>query len=112
MKMKGGKADKNFFFHVFSLDLFSGLGLTPFTLSLILLQVLSFPEFSSSSVFQMPSSLLRDSSAPPLLLTSPTPEYPPEDASPSAHTSASLIKAIREELRRLAQKQPEVTGYP
>uniref|UniRef100_A0A3Q3IUL2 Uncharacterized protein n=1 Tax=Monopterus albus TaxID=43700 RepID=A0A3Q3IUL2_MONAL len=74
--------------------------------------VLSFPEFSSSSVFQMPSSLLRDPSAPPLLLTSPTPEYPPEDASPSAHTSASLIKAIREELRRLAQKQVAVTSYP
>ncbi|TNN32183.1 UPF0606 protein [Liparis tanakae] len=74
--------------------------------------VLSFPEFSSSSAFQMPSSSLRDPSAPPLLLTSPTPEYPPEDASPSAHTSASLIKAIREELRRLAQKQTAVTGYP
>ncbi|XP_040029974.2 UPF0606 protein KIAA1549 isoform X1 [Gasterosteus aculeatus] len=73
--------------------------------------VLSFPEFSSS-VFQMPSSSLRDPSAPPLLLTSPTPEYPPEDASPSAHTSASLIKAIREELRRLAQKQTAVTNYP
>uniref|UniRef100_A0A3P8UG33 Si:dkeyp-27e10.3 n=1 Tax=Amphiprion percula TaxID=161767 RepID=A0A3P8UG33_AMPPE len=70
--------------------------------------VLSFPEFSSSSVFQMPSSSLRDPSAPPLLLTSPTPEYPPDDASPSAHTSASLIKAIREELRRLAQKQAAV----
>lgn len=53
--------------------------------------VLSFPDFSSS-VFQMPSTSLRDSPAPPLLLTSPTPEYPPEDASPSAHTSASLIK--------------------
>ncbi|KAK1875347.1 UPF0606 protein KIAA1549 [Dissostichus eleginoides] len=67
--------------------------------------VLSFPEFSSSSVFQMPSSSLRDPSAPPLLLTSPTPEYPPEDASPSAHTSASLIKAIREELRRLPRNR-------
>uniref|UniRef100_A0A1A7YJB0 KIAA1549 n=1 Tax=Iconisemion striatum TaxID=60296 RepID=A0A1A7YJB0_9TELE len=74
--------------------------------------VLSFPEFSSSSVFQMPSSSLQDPSAPPLLLTSPTPEYPPEDASPSAHTSASLIKAIREELRRLAQKHAMVTSYP
>ncbi|KAM9846091.1 UPF0606 protein KIAA1549 [Aulostomus maculatus] len=73
--------------------------------------VLSFPEFTSS-VFQMPSSSLRDPSAPPLLLTSPTPEYPPEDASPSAHTSASLIKAIREELRRLAQKQAVVASYP
>ncbi|KAK2882778.1 hypothetical protein Q8A73_021711 [Channa argus] len=74
--------------------------------------VLSFPEFSSSSVFQMPSSSLREPSAPPLLLTSPTPEYPPEDASPSAHTSASLIKAIREELQRLAQKQAAVSSYP
>lgn len=83
-----------------------------FPLSSFSLQVLSFPEFSSSSVFQMPSSSLRDPSAPPLLLTSPTPEYPPEDASPSAHTSASLIKAIREELRRLAQKQAAVTSYP
>ncbi|XP_034719965.1 calcium-binding protein P-like [Etheostoma cragini] len=73
--------------------------------------VLSFPEFSSS-VFQMSSSSLRDASAPPLLMTSPPPEYPPEDASPSAHTSASLIKAIREELRRLAQKQVSVTSYP
>ncbi|XP_061922769.1 UPF0606 protein KIAA1549 [Entelurus aequoreus] len=73
--------------------------------------VLSFPDFSSSSVFQMPSSSLRDVSAPPLLLTSPTPEYLPEDASPSAHSSASLIKAIREELRRLAHKQA-VTSYP
>ncbi|XP_053720068.1 UPF0606 protein KIAA1549 isoform X1 [Synchiropus splendidus] len=74
--------------------------------------VLSFPEFSSSAVFQMPSSSLRDPSAPPLLLTSPTPEYLPDDASPSAHTSASLIKAIREELRRLAQKQAAITSYP
>ncbi|KAF1372046.1 hypothetical protein PFLUV_G00260270, partial [Perca fluviatilis] len=73
--------------------------------------VLSFSEFSSS-VFQMPGSSLRDASAPPLLMTSPPPEYPPEDASPSAHTSASLIKAIRDELRRLAQKQVSVTSYP
>lgn len=98
----------SFLLHVLYLD-FSGLH---FTLSSFSLQVLSFPEFSSSSVFQMPSSSLRDPSAPPLLLTSPTPEYPPEDASPSAHTSASLIKAIREELRRLAQKQAAVTSYP
>ncbi|XP_045898468.1 UPF0606 protein KIAA1549-like isoform X2 [Micropterus dolomieu] len=72
-------------------------------------QDLSRPGASRES---MPSSSLRDPSAPPLLLTSPTPEYPPEDASPSAHTSASLIKAIREELRRLAQKQAAVTSYP
>ncbi|KAM9705240.1 LOW QUALITY PROTEIN: UPF0606 protein KIAA1549 [Menidia menidia] len=74
--------------------------------------VLSFPEYSSSSVFQMPSSSLRDPSAPPPPPDLPHPGVPPEDASPSAHTSASLIKAIREELRRLAQKQAAVTSYP
>lgn len=84
----------------------------PFFLSSPLLQVLSFPEFSSSSVFQMASSSLQDSSAPPLLLTSATPDSPPEDASPSAHSSASLIKAIREELQRLAHKQAAITSHP
>ncbi|XP_037098946.1 UPF0606 protein KIAA1549-like isoform X1 [Syngnathus acus] len=72
---------------------------------------LSFPELSSSPLFQLPSSSLREPSGPPLLLASPTPEYLPEDASPSAHSSASLIKAIREELRRLARKQA-VASYP
>ncbi|XP_051911415.1 UPF0606 protein KIAA1549-like, partial [Hippocampus zosterae] len=71
----------------------------------------SFPEFSSSPLFQLPSSLPRDPSAPPLLLASPTPDYPPADASPSARSSASLIKAIREELCLLAQKQA-LSGYP
>uniref|UniRef100_H3CCS0 Si:dkeyp-27e10.3 n=1 Tax=Tetraodon nigroviridis TaxID=99883 RepID=H3CCS0_TETNG len=74
-------------------------------------KVLSFPEFSSSSVFQMAGSSLQDSAAPPLLLSSPAPDSPPEDASPSAHSSASLIKAIREELQRLAHKQAAVTSY-
>lgn len=74
-------------------------------------QGLSFHDFSSSSLFQMSGPSLREPSAPPLLLTSATPEYPPEDAAPSAHTSASLIKAIREELRRLAQKQAAVSSY-
>nr|XP_023832329.1 UPF0606 protein KIAA1549-like [Salvelinus alpinus] len=72
--------------------------------------VLSFPEFSSPAVFQMPSSSLGDHSVPPMLLAPPTPEFPLEESSPSAQSSASLIKAIREELRRLAQKQVAVAG--
>ncbi|KAK6314996.1 hypothetical protein J4Q44_G00145250 [Coregonus suidteri] len=71
--------------------------------------VLSFPEFSSA-VFQMPSSSLGDHSVPPMLLAPPTPEFPLDESSPSAQSSASLIKAIREELRRLAQKQVAVAG--
>lgn len=87
-----------------------------FVLFCVWRQALSFPEFSSSLLFQLPSSLLGDppaaaAVAPPLLLASPTPDYLPADASPSAHSSASLIKAIREELRLLAQKQA-VSGYP
>ncbi|XP_038833534.1 UPF0606 protein KIAA1549 [Salvelinus namaycush] len=72
--------------------------------------VLSFPEFSSSGVFQMPSSSLGDHSVPPMLLAPPTPEFPLDESSPSAQSSASLIKAIREELRRLAQKQVAVAS--
>nr|XP_046183943.1 UPF0606 protein KIAA1549-like [Oncorhynchus gorbuscha] len=72
--------------------------------------VLSFPEFSSPAVFQMPSSSLGDHSVPPMLLAPPTPEFPLDESSPSAQSSASLIKAIREELRRLAQKQVAVAS--
>uniref|UniRef100_A0A3Q1H7S3 Uncharacterized protein n=1 Tax=Anabas testudineus TaxID=64144 RepID=A0A3Q1H7S3_ANATE len=68
-------------------------------------------QHSDQDLFR-PGASRENPSAPPLLLTSPTPEYPPDDASPSAHTSASLIKAIREELRRLAQKQAAVVSYP
>lgn len=72
---------------------------------ILLQQILSFPEYSSSPVFQMSRSSLRD---PP----TPTTGYTGlEEASPPVQSSASLIKAIREELQRLSQKQPAVASY-
>eukprot|EP00063_Salmo_salar_P005951 XP_013980786.1 PREDICTED: UPF0606 protein KIAA1549-like isoform X1 [Salmo salar] len=66
--------------------------------------LLGYPD-SSSSMFQMPSrSALREPSAHLDI-------YPPDESSPPNHSSASLIKAIREELLRLSQKQQAVPSY-
>uniref|UniRef100_A0A8C8JQK1 Uncharacterized protein n=1 Tax=Oncorhynchus tshawytscha TaxID=74940 RepID=A0A8C8JQK1_ONCTS len=66
--------------------------------------LLGYPD-SSSSMFQMPSrSSLREPSAHLDI-------YPPEESSPPNHSSASLIKAIREELLRLSQKQQAMPSY-
>ncbi|XP_055365640.1 UPF0606 protein KIAA1549 isoform X7 [Betta splendens] len=71
--------------------------------------------YSPSSIFQMPRSGVRDLSAPPAHLDPPVVGYlsgpPPLDTSLPTHSSASLIKAIREELLRLSQKQAAVPSY-
>uniref|UniRef100_A0A8C7LV27 Si:ch211-1e14.1 n=1 Tax=Oncorhynchus mykiss TaxID=8022 RepID=A0A8C7LV27_ONCMY len=64
---------------------------------------------------RMPSrSALREPSSPLAHLDTHTTGfgYPPEESSsPPNHSSASLIKAIREELLRLSQKQQAVPSY-
>uniref|UniRef100_A0A4W5RDS5 Si:ch211-1e14.1 n=1 Tax=Hucho hucho TaxID=62062 RepID=A0A4W5RDS5_9TELE len=76
--------------------------------------LLGYPDYSSS-MFQMPSrSALREPSSPLAHLDTHTTGfgYPPEESSsPPNHSSASLIKAIREELLRLSQKQQAVPSY-
>ncbi|KAI5093971.1 UPF0606 protein KIAA1549 isoform X2 [Silurus meridionalis] len=53
----------------------------------------------------MPRSSIRDPSTPTAGYTGL------EESSPPVQSSASLIKAIREELQRLSQKQPAMAGY-
>ncbi|XP_045893966.1 UPF0606 protein KIAA1549 isoform X1 [Micropterus dolomieu] len=75
---------------------------------------LDCPDYSSS-ILQTPRSGIREPSAPPAHLDIPGLGYmsapPPLDTSPPTHSSASLIKAIREELLRLSQKQVAVPSY-
>ncbi|XP_026167935.1 UPF0606 protein KIAA1549 isoform X5 [Mastacembelus armatus] len=63
----------------------------------------------------MARSGTREPSAPPAHLDPSVVGYlsvpPPLDTSPPTHSSASLIKAIREELLRLSQKQAAVSSY-
>uniref|UniRef100_A0A8C9RAN0 Si:dkeyp-27e10.3 n=1 Tax=Scleropages formosus TaxID=113540 RepID=A0A8C9RAN0_SCLFO len=77
-------------------------------------QVLGYSDCSASSALQMPRTSLREPSAPPAHLDGPGLGYSstaPEETSPPTHSSASLIKAIREELMRLSQKQSAVPSY-
>ncbi|XP_032380306.1 UPF0606 protein KIAA1549 isoform X7 [Etheostoma spectabile] len=76
---------------------------------------LDCPDYSSFSIFQTPRGGIREPSAPPVHLDTPGVGYlsapPPLDTCPPTHSSASLIKAIREELLRLSQKQAAVPSY-
>nr|XP_684863.4 UPF0606 protein KIAA1549 isoform X2 [Danio rerio] len=72
-------------------------------------------DYTSISVFQTSRNGLKEPSAAPAHLDSLGLGYPPsaplEEPSPPNHSSASLIKAIREELMRLSQKQASVPSY-
>eukprot|EP00066_Takifugu_rubripes_P016058 XP_011605324.1 PREDICTED: UPF0606 protein KIAA1549-like [Takifugu rubripes] len=72
-------------------------------------------DYPHSSIFQTPRSFIKEPAAPPVHIDPPGVSYvssaPPLQTSPPTHSSASLIKAIREELLRLSQKQSAVPSY-
>ncbi|XP_026143028.1 UPF0606 protein KIAA1549-like isoform X1 [Carassius auratus] len=77
--------------------------------------VLGSLDYTSISVFQTSRNGLKEPSAAPAHLDTLglgyAPSAPLEEPSPPNHSSASLIKAIREELMRLSQKQAAVPSY-
>uniref|UniRef100_A0A8C2G747 Si:dkeyp-27e10.3 n=1 Tax=Cyprinus carpio TaxID=7962 RepID=A0A8C2G747_CYPCA len=80
--------------------------------NLIAHEILTFPEYSSSPLFQMSRTSLQDPITPQGHLEASSVGYiAPEERSPPPQSSASLIKAIREELQRLSQKQAAVVSY-
>ncbi|XP_010769706.1 UPF0606 protein KIAA1549-like isoform X2 [Notothenia coriiceps] len=74
---------------------------------------LDCPDYTSCSIFQTPRGVIREPSAPPAHLDISGTGYlsAPLNTSPPNHSSASLIKAIREELLRLSQKQAAAPSY-
>lgn len=67
-------------------------------------------------VFQAHRAGVREPSAPPAHMDTPGLGYPSTSALqgeslPPTHSSASLIKAIREELMRLSQKQASLPSF-
>lgn len=100
-----------------ALDQNGGIGWNPYheAFSRVELEKDAYLDYHDYSVLQMARNGIRESSAlPPHLDTSGVGYLsapPPLDPVPPAHSSASLIKAIREELLRLSQKQAAVSSY-
>ncbi|KAK7890896.1 hypothetical protein WMY93_022859 [Mugilogobius chulae] len=100
-----------------ALSLNGGIGWNPYhdNISRAELEKDAYLDYHDYSVLQMARSGIRESSAlPPHLDTSGLGYLsapPPLDPAPPTHSSASLIKAIREELLRLSQKQAAVSSY-
>ncbi|XP_072290749.1 UPF0606 protein KIAA1549 [Eucyclogobius newberryi] len=100
-----------------ALGLNGGIGWNPYhdNFSRVELEKDAYLDYHDYSVLQMARSGIRETSAlPPHVDTSGVGYLsapPPLDPAPPTHSSASLIKAIREELLRLSQKQAAVSSY-